>query len=108
MEDLYGKRLKGIETWLQDQRGNNWEADHEMGAVHRVKLEEDVCGDGSQHEMAVWRYTGPAPTRCHTNLTQGIINLAAAAARDSTDILNIIIGGDFFMPNPVLHDTASS
>ena len=108
MEDLYGERWKVIETWLQDQRGSNWEADFMMGAVHRVKLEEDVCGDGSQHEMAVWRYPGPAPTRCHTNLTQGLINLAAAAARDSTDILNIIIGGDFFMPNPVLHDTASS
>ena len=73
MEDLYGERLKGIETWLHDQRGSNWEADHKMGAVHRVKLEEDVCGDGSQHEMAVWRYPGPAPTRCHTNLTPTLL-----------------------------------
>ena len=100
--------MEDLKAWLQDHNGDNWDADNDEGKMHKVRLEEDVCGDGSQHEMAVWRYPGPAPTRCHTNLTQGLINLAAAAARDSTDILNIIIGGDFFMPNPVLHDTASS
>ena len=98
MEDLYGQRLKGIETWLQDQRGNNWEADHKMGAVHRVKLEEDVCGDGSQHEMAVWRYKDPAPTGCSAHIAQGLIDLAVAAAGDATsdsgDVLDIITSGD--------------
>ena len=66
--------------------------------MHKVRLEEDVCGDGSQHEMAVWRYKDPAPTGCSAHIAQGLIDLAVAAAGDATsdsgDVLDIITSGD--------------
>ena len=90
--------VEDLKAWLQDHNGDNWDADNDEGKMHKVRLEEDVCGDGSQHEMAVWRYKDPAPTGCSAHIAQGLIDLAVAAAGDATsdsgDVLDIITSGD--------------
>ena len=90
--------VEDLKAWLQDHNGDNWDADNDEGKMHKVRLEDDVCGDGSQHEMAVWRYKDPAPTGCSAHIAQGLIDLAVAAAGDATsdsgDVLDIITSGD--------------
>ena len=90
--------MEDLKAWLQDHNGDNWDADNDEGKMHKVRLEEDVCGDGSQHEMAVWRYKDPAPTGCSAHIAQGLIDLAVSAAGDATsdsgDVLDIITSGD--------------
>ena len=90
--------VEDLKAWLQDHNGDNWDADNDEGKMHKVRLEDDVCGDGSQHEMAVWRYKDPAPTGCSAHIAQGLIDLAVAAAGDATsdsgDVLEIITSGD--------------
>ena len=89
--------VEDLKAWLQDHNGDNWDADNDEGKMHKVRLEDDVCGDGSQHEMAVWRYKDPAPTGCSAHIAQGLIDLAVAAAGDATsdsgDVLDIITSG---------------